>query len=222
LNVIYLGANVPVEQFANTVQNLEADLVILIAQQLITAATLQQTAQALASKKIHVGFGGRIFSIHPELHHSIAGHFLGQHLPAAVDQVELILDHRIKESIPRPASPEYIAAHQAFVSRRGQIELTFRQMLEPLFISPENIQTGINFLGDNIIAALQLGDMSHVSTEVDWLKTLLQAYETDPRQLIHFMETYSAAVNKNINGQGRPIFQWLASEVEKLQANHQE
>jgi methanogenic corrinoid protein MtbC1 len=220
LNVIYLGANVPVEQFANTLRYLNADLVILVAQQLITAATLQHTAQVLTSQKIHVAFGGRIFSIHPELPHSIAGYFLGQHLPSAVEQVELILDRRIKETAPRAASQEYLAAHQAFVSKRGHIELTFRQMLEPLLISPENIKTGIDFLGDNITAALQLGDMSHVSTEVDWLKTLLQAYETDPRQLIHFIQTYSAAVNKNINGQGRPIFQWLAHEVEKLQVKN--
>jgi MerR family transcriptional regulator, light-induced transcriptional regulator len=219
-NVIYLGANVPMEQFANTVRDLKADLVILVAQQLITAAGLQRTAQILTSSKIHVAFGGRIFTIHPELYHSIAGHYLGHQLPSAVEQVELILDHRIKEPASRPASPEYAAAHQAFVSKRGQIELTFRQMLEPLFISPENINIGLDFLGDNITAALQLGDMSHVTAEVDWLRTLLQAYETDPRQLIHFMETYSAAVNKNINGQGRPIFQWLASEIEKLQVKN--
>jgi hypothetical protein len=93
-------------------------------------------------------------------------------------------------------------------------------MLAPLFMSPENIKTGLDFLGDNILAALQLGDMSHVSTEVSWLQTLLQAHATDPQQLIHFMETYSAAVNKNINGQGRPIFQWLAGEVEKLQVKN--
>jgi MerR family transcriptional regulator, light-induced transcriptional regulator len=220
LNVIYLGANVPVEQFANTVQDVKADLVILVAQQLISAAMLQHTAQVLYSKNIQVAFGGRIFSLHPDLHHSIAGHFLGQHLPSAVEQVELILDHRIKHVAPRPASPEYVAAHQAFDSKRGQIELTFRQMLEPLFIAPENIKTGLDFLGDNILAALQLGNMSHVSAEVDWLKTLLRAYQADPRQLIHFMETYSSAVNKNINGQGRPIFQWLAGEVEKLQAKN--
>jgi methylmalonyl-CoA mutase cobalamin-binding subunit len=221
LNVIYLGANVPVEQFANTVQTLKADLVILVAQQLITAATLQHAAQILYSKKIHVAYGGRIFSLHPDLHHSIAGYFLGHHLTSAVEQVELVLDHRIKEPTPRPSSPEYVAAHQAFISKRGQIELTFRQMLEPLSMAPENINTGLDFLGDNITAALQLGDMSHVSTEVDWLRTLLHAYETDPRQLIHFMQTYSTAINKNINGQGRPIFQWLAGEVEKLQVKNQ-
>ena len=220
LNVVYLGANVPVEQFANTVQTLKADLVILVAQQLITAATLQQTAQVLSGKKMHVAFGGRIFSIHPELHQAIAGYFLGPHLPSAVDQVELILDRRIKKPAARIASPEYVAAQQAFISKRGQIELTFKQMLEPLLISPENIKTGMEFLGDNIIAALQLGDMSHVSTEVDWLKTLLQAHATDPRQLIHFMQAYSVAVTQNINGHGSPIFQWLAGEVEKLQVEN--
>ena len=220
LNVIYLGANVPVAQFANTVQDLKADLVILVAQQLITAATLQHTAQVLFSQKIRVAFGGRIFNVHPDLHHSMAGYFLGNQLSSAIEQVESILDHRIKEPSPRPVSPEYLTTHQAFTSRRGQIELTFKQMLAPLSISPDNIKTGLDFLGNNIIAALQLGDMSHVSSEVDWLRTLLQAYATDPQQFIHFMETYSAAVNKNINGQGRPIFQWLAGEVEKLQAKN--
>jgi hypothetical protein len=189
---------------------------------LITAATLQHTAQLLYSKKIQVAFGGRIFSLHPDLLHSIAGHFLGYQLSSSVEQVDLILDHRIKDAAPRPASPEYVAAHQAFNAKRGQIELTFKQMLEPLLISPENIKTGLNFLGDNILAALQLGDMSHVSTEVDWLKTLLQAHQADPRELIHFMEAYAAAINKNINGQGRPIFHWLASEVEKLKVKNLE
>ncbi|MGE5378952.1 MAG: MerR family transcriptional regulator [Bacteroidota bacterium] len=221
LNVVYLGANVPEDQFASTALTLKAELVILVAQQLITAARLQHIAQILSSRNIRVAFGGRIFTVHPELPHYIAGHFLGHHLPSAVEQVELILDHQIKEAAPRAASPEYIAAHQAFVSRRGQIELSFQQMLEPLLISPEAIRTGIDFLGDNITAALQLGSMSHVSAEVDWLKILLRAHNTDPRQLIHFMETYSAAVNKNINGQGRPISLWLAGEVEKLQVKNQ-
>jgi len=92
-------------------------------------------------------------------------------------------------------------------------------MLEPLSIAPDNIKTGIQFLGENISAALQLGDMAHVSTEVDWLRTLLKSYDTPPQQLIYFMEAYSQAVDKNINGQGQPIAEWLAQEVKKLKAN---
>lgn len=221
LNVIYLGANVPMEQLVSTVQNMKADLIVLVAQQLITAATLQRTAQMLESKNITVAFGGRIFSIHPELPPYIAGHFLGHSMPSAVEQIDAILNRHIKERTPKMPSPAYMAAHQAFVSKRGQIELTFKQMLPPLLISPENIKTGTNFLSENIAAALQLGDLSHVSTEIDWLRMLLQAQETSPQQLIHFMQTYSEAVNLNINGQGKPIFDWLATEVNKLQGTNE-
>jgi MerR family transcriptional regulator, light-induced transcriptional regulator len=216
LHVIYLGANVPSERFTSTVQDLHVELVILVAQQLITAATLQYTALALSSKKIPVAFGGRIFSIHPDLTHTISGFFLGENLPEALDQIEKILDENAKPHRSKIASQDYIAAQQAFLSRRGQIELTIKQLLEPLAISPEDIKTGIQFLGDNISAALQLGDLSYVSTEVDWLRTLLKSYDTPPQQLIYFMETYSQAVDQNINGQGKPIYEWLRAEVEKL------
>ena len=216
LNVIYLGANVPSEQFTNAVKDLHVDLVVLVAQQLITAATLQRAALVLSNKKIPVAFGGRIFSIHPQLPKSISGYFLGHNLPEAIEHIENILGHKIKPAEALVASPAHSAAHLAFVSKRGQIELTFLQLLEPLAISPENIKTGIHFLGENIAAALQLGDTSYVSAEVDWLQVLLQSYASDARQLIHFMETYAEAVNKNINGQGKPIFAWLSKEVEKL------
>jgi MerR family transcriptional regulator, light-induced transcriptional regulator len=218
LNVIYLGANVPADQFTTTVKDIRANLVVLVAQQLITAATLQQTALTLSSQNIPVAFGGRIFNIHTELPASISGYFLGHDLLSAVDQIEGLLNKNLKRPQPKAASPIHFAAHQAFVSKRGQIELTLRQWIEPLSISPDDIQTGIHFLGENISAALQLGDMSYVSAEVDWLKTLLQFHESQPEQLIHFMQAYSEAVNKSINGQGRPIFEWLAAEVEKLKA----
>jgi methanogenic corrinoid protein MtbC1 len=221
LNVIYLGANVPTEQFSNTIQSLRANLVVLVSQQLTTAATLQQTSLILSSKNIAVAFGGRIFSIHAGLSKSIPGYFLGGNLSEAVENIETILGKKSAPlHPPEVASPIYVAAHQAFTSRRSQIELTVRQLLDPLSIGPENIKTGMHFLGDNITAALQLGDMSHVSTEVDWLRMLLKSHDTPPQQLIHFMEVYSRAVDQNINGQGQPIFEWLAAEVEELKVRN--
>jgi methanogenic corrinoid protein MtbC1 len=219
LSVIYLGANVPTEQFSDTVKNIKAKLVVLVAQQLISAATLQQTALALSSQNIPVAFGGRIFSIHPDLPEYISGYFLGNVLNTSIEEIELILNKRVKERQPKAASPIYLAAHQAFHSKRGPIELTIKELLEPLPISPDNINTGTYFLGENIAAALQLGDMSYVSAEVDWLKTLLQFHEEPPQQLVHFMEACSQAVNDNINGQGQPIFEWLAAEIRKLKTD---
>jgi methanogenic corrinoid protein MtbC1 len=217
VHVIYLGANVPADEFAHTVQDIKADLVVLVAQQLISAATLQETSLMLADKKISVAFGGRIFNIHSDLTESIAGHFLGSELSSAVENIETLLRGKVKQSQPQASSQVYLAAHHAYQSKRTQIELTFKQILEPLSISTEDIETGVHFLDENIAAALQLGNMSYVSAEVDWLKVLLQTHTSHPeQQLIHFMETYSHAVDKNINGQGKPIFEWFAAEVQKL------
>jgi len=216
LGVIYLGANVPLEEFSNTVKELRVDLVVLVAQQLMTAASLQDTALILSSKNIPVAFGGRIFSIHPELLSYIPGFFLGYRLPAALEQIELILNKKMNSRVARVASPSYEAAYQAFIARRGQIELTLKQLIESLAVSPENMKTAMNFLGDNITAALQLGDMSLIAAEVAWLRVLLQAHDTPPQQLIYFMEMYTEAVRKNIHGAGQPISDWLAAEVAKL------
>jgi len=218
VNVIYLGANVPAVRFAETIKDVKADLVILVAQQLTSAATLQQTALALSGKKIPVAFGGRIFNLHPGLAEYIHGYFLGSELNSAVDEINSLLSGSIKMQGNKSASQMHIVAHQAFQSKRPYIELTVKELLIPLPISPDNIKTGIHFLGENINAALQLGDMSYVSAEIDWLKTLLQSYETPPQQLIHFMEIYSQAINKDINGQGKPISEWLSAEVEKMRA----
>lgn len=216
LNVIYLGANVPTEQFSNTVKNIKANLVVLVAQQLITAATLQQTALVLSRQNIPIAFGGRIFEVHFGLEEAIPGHFLGNVFATAVENIEILLSEKIKQQPLKAASQIYVSTHNAYISKRTQIELTFKELLEPLSISPEDIKTGMYFLGENITAALQLGDMSHVSAEIDWLKGLLQAHGSPEGQLVHFIQTYSQAVDQNINGQGKPIYEWLASEVEKL------
>ncbi|HET9905700.1 MAG TPA: B12-binding domain-containing protein [Anaerolineales bacterium] len=214
--LIYLGGNVPAPRFADTVKNVKADLVILIAQQLVTAATLQETVFLLAKQKISVAFGGRIFNVQPEITNSISGYFLGTELIAALDEIELILRSKATHRQQKTASQEYITAHQSFTSKRTQIELTLKETLEPNSISPEDVKTGIHFLGDNITAALQLGDMSYVSAEVDWLKNLLQAYETPSQQLIHFMKTYARSLDQAMDGQGKPIFEWFAAEIQKL------
>jgi len=214
--VIYLGANVPADRFVETVKDTKADLVLLVAQQLTSAATLQQTANALVNKKIPVSFGGRIFNLRPTLKEYIPGYFLGKDVGSALGEIENILQSKSIPKSTKAASQGHVAAHQSFISKRSNIESTLKEMLAPLAISPDDINTGIHFLGDHITAALQLGDMSHVSSEVDWLRMLLASHATHPEQLALFMGTYAQAVDKNINGQGKPVFEWLDSEIQKL------
>jgi MerR family transcriptional regulator, light-induced transcriptional regulator len=209
LNVIYLGANVPADRFAETAIKVKANLVILVAQTLINAASLQHAALALASQGVAAAFGGRVFSVNPDIVDYIPGHFLGHALEPSIQDVEKILRAKPEAKTIKSAPQEYIVALHAFQSKRSHIESTLKERIQPLQVSPENLATGIHFLGDNIIAALQLGNLNHLTEEMDWLKVLLQAHERPSQELQYFMEAYSQAVDDHINGQGEPIKNWL-------------
>jgi len=213
LNVIHLGANVPAEQFEETVKAVRANLVILVAQTLTTAATLQTTAQELSGLRAPVGYGGRIFNMHPDLADFIPGYYLGDSLTTSLKTVETLLQTKVKPNPLKTISPQYVAALQAFISKRIHIESTIKEMI-PFTPQSEGMDTGIRFLGDNIAAALQLGNMEHVTKEMEWVKVLMQSHQQPASVLAEFINTYSTAVDKHINGQGEPIKAWLKTQAD--------
>ena len=88
--------------------------------------------------------------------------------------------------------------------------------MTPVTAHSEGFDTGIQFLGNNIAAALQLGNMEHVTMEMEWVKVLLQSYQRPPSELANFMNSYSQAVDKHINGQGNPIKNWLKEQASNV------
>lgn len=211
LNVIYLGANVPTERFSETAQKVKANLVILVSQTLNSAAHLQHAALALTAQKINVAFGGRIFSLRPSIVDYIPGHFLGATLEGSINEVESLLKGVSKPRKIKAIPQEYVAAMQGFNAKRSHIESTLKLNLPPLSIGTEELDASIQHLGQNVSAALQFGDMEHLSEEMEWLKVLLHAYNRPKQELIYFMESYSNAIDVHINGQGDPIKKWLHS-----------
>ena len=141
----------------------------------------------------------------------VPGQFLGNGLEDAIQEVEALLKTKPREKSIKLAAKEYITAMQGFNAKRTHIESTLKMHIPPLAISPEELNTSIQYLGDNISAALQFGDMEHLSEEMEWLKLLLQSYDRPKQELVDFMEGYSQAVDANINGQGDPIKKWLRS-----------
>ena len=215
-NAVYLGANVPITRFEETAKVTRANLVVLTSQTLVGAASLQKTAAAL-SKKMTVGFGGRIFNLRPEIAKHIAGHYLGNDMVAAINEIENIFGGNMKKTRVASTPKDHLAAHEFFTSKRAEIEQTVRTAVKPTVTLNEEIQTGIHFLGDNIAAALQLGDLNYVSDEMTWIKYLLRAHKRPSEELVSFMGAYANAVDKHINGSGKPILAWLRQETKKLE-----
>jgi DNA-binding transcriptional MerR regulator/methylmalonyl-CoA mutase cobalamin-binding subunit len=218
LNVIYLGANVPSEQFAETITTVKADLIILIAQTLISAAALQNAAKSLSNQKVPVSFGGRIFKQQHELIDYLPGHYLGDAIETSLEQVEKLLKNRAKTQEAKTPAKEYVNALHAFRSTRLQIENELKALMPPTLNLTDEVNTGVQLLGDNIVAALQFGNMEHVSGEMEWLRILLEVRQRPPQELEHFIKNYAFAINKHMNAQGAPIKAWLNEQEKNLQA----
>jgi hypothetical protein len=55
-----------------------------------------------------------------------------------------------------------------------------------------------------------------VTDEMEWVKVLMQSHKRPPQELAYFMEAYSQAVDKHINGTGTPIKDWLKAHFQSV------
>lgn len=103
--VVYLGANIPLERLEETALVIQPDLIILVAHQLATAATIRSIALTFKDKGFPLGYGGDIFNRLPEVRRVIPGHFLGESIDAAVQVIEQLL----LAPAPLEAQPQIIS-----------------------------------------------------------------------------------------------------------------
>jgi methanogenic corrinoid protein MtbC1 len=207
--VIYLGANVPAEQLGTTIAATQPQLVILAAQQLHSAATLRDTAQMLQEAGVMLAYGGLIFNVLPTLRERIPGHFLGERLESVPQAVESLL------LAPRPA-PEvepvpdaYRQAKDHFLQRHGAIETQLDQELDETGIPPHYLDIANRELALNIDAALSLGDMSFMGTDIEWVEGLLKNHSVPTQMLQSYLTAYYQAARQRLDERGKPIVAWF-------------
>lgn len=208
-HVVYLGANVPAEQFDETVRAVKAHLVILIAQQLTTAFTLMEAAHRLSGRHTRVAFGGRIFTMHPDLRPRIPGHYLGDTLEASLSGIQSLLAKPARQASTPPADEAHGRAAHAFHLHRNQVETYVVNSSDRLGLEPGVVRNAIDFMGENLHAALQLGRITFLNEEVEWVRALLNASQIHENSLVDFIRLYGEAVDYHLNGAGALISNWL-------------
>lgn len=213
-HVVYLGANVPEQQFEETVQAVRADLVLLVGQQLTTAATLQQIAASLAEHGVCVGYGGRIFGMLPDLQKRIAGHFLGWQLLDAIDHVDTLLNMRMLSPQVTLPTPDYIESLQTFLSHRTAIDAGMEAHAKLMHMPLQEMSTANHFMGDNIMATLRLGDMAYMDGETHWLTTFLAAQKTPLGFVPIYFKMYLDVLRQQLGEHAEPVAGWLERQIE--------
>jgi DNA-binding transcriptional MerR regulator len=207
--VVYLGANVPAERLELTVATTAPALAILAAQQLHTAATLLSMAEVLQSLGLPLAYGGLIFNRLPALRDRIPGQFLGESLDAAPQAVESLLAAPRPLPAARPVPAVYHQAEEHYLDRQGSIEADLSQSLDGLGVDPRDLAVANRELALNIGAALALGDMDLLDSDVAWVEGLLAHHRVPAAWLHGYLRAYQRAARDKLDERGAPILAWL-------------
>jgi len=213
LKVVYLGANVPIQRFNETLQRVKPHLVILSAQLLQTANGLRETAEQLQVSETRIAYAGRIFNLLPELRKRIPAHFLGETIQEATQSVETLLTMEMPLEEVEPVSNQAAELSKSFTRSQPMIDLNTLTETIRIGIPLEFATIAIQQLGNNLISALSLGDLDSLRIEMDWIRGLLHEHDQQPESLGDFMNAYAKSVDIAMGAEGQPISDWLRNQV---------
>ncbi len=211
INVIFLGASIPLEQMAETVAAVRPSLIILAAQQLATAATLRSTAILFQKFHIPMAYGGLIFNRIPQLRKEIPAEFLGENLEDAVFRIEqLILHPTTIEEAAYAESPDRLTA-ALFRRKRPLIEVEVLIEMERSGLAADYIIEVSSYFSDGLLAAMDLGNVHHMDSDLDWVNQLLIDRKIPVEGLKIYLEAYRYAVSRELGEAGTVITDWIDS-----------
>jgi DNA-binding transcriptional MerR regulator len=220
LKVVYLGANVPIQRFNETLQSVKPHLVILSAQLLQTANGLRDTAAYLNANGGRVAYGGRIFNQTPELQKRIPAHFLGTSIQEAIQAVETLLTSDISIEGIEPIDEQDKRLTNSFIRNQPMIEMYTLTETNKLGIPIEFSSIAIHEMGNNLVSALSLGKLEAVEGEMAWIEGLLREHNQNIESLDSFFSAYAKSIDSAMGEEGQPISNWIRSKFNGKQSDN--
>lgn len=213
-NVVYLGANVPLSKLEAAIESIQPDLVILTAMQLQTAASLYDMAQYIQSQGVTTAYGGFVFISLQALRKHIPGHYLGDRLEDIIPSVERIMTGPEKPYNVEPLPDDYQQALQHFRDKQPSINAYLWDNVKRNGIQDYHLSIANEYLARDIDAALRLGDINYIQTDLDWLAALLVNYDVPVELLPQYLAYYKDALTRHMDERGAPIIEWIDNLVE--------
>jgi hypothetical protein len=157
-----------------------------------------------------LAYGGLIFNLVPDLTKRVAGHFLGEQLDKAPQIIESLMTAPRPDPAAEPVAEAYHRAQQHFEARQPLLEAQVMQSLKAGGWTHNHLAMATRELNLNINAALVLGDMSYLGTEIEWVEGLLKNHNIPGEALPTFLQAYYRAVRDQLDKRGEPVTHWLS------------
>ena len=104
----------------------------------------------------------------------------------------------------------------AYKEKRPLIERSILDYLTSHNQVFDYLDTANHFLGNTLLAALELGDISYASTDINWLTHLLAERNISLSVLPFFLSLYAQATQDVLGEEGRILYDWLMTESQKF------
>lgn len=211
-DVVYLGADVPVDNFRETIEELRPSLVIVTAHLLITAASLLSLVNELDGLSLRLAYGGLVFIRLPELREDLPGAYLGDDLKQAVGVIEKILSAppaKLQAFHPKmPAYLEELRAKLPYIETH--LSTAFDEI--PLLLSAPT-----NYISRYLISAIKLGDLDYLHSDLEWAYGLITNFQIPGDLLLQFVNRYRQAVLEVMGESAAPLVRWLELGAEQIE-----
>ncbi len=205
LDVLYIGADMPVAALRETAVQVKPQMVIVSAQTLSTATSLIDAAAALEGEETVVGYGGIIFNMMPQLRERIAAHYLGPTIEGAVPVVERLLRQPGPHEAPTVLDQSYSVALRQFKQRRSLIEAHLWNAYISSARNTETLAQMNHELAGIITAALIFGDEDILGRELAWDDYLMKNYTLSEAEAHEYLATYAQAAEIHLDGPAQVI-----------------
>jgi MerR family transcriptional regulator, light-induced transcriptional regulator len=214
-HVVYLGANVPLQNFEATIASVKSDLIILVSQTLQTAATLKEVALALNAQDVMVAFGGRVYNRLPALVKQIPGVYLGEDLRYVTPVVEKIFNTSQPRKLELSDLSIDYKTRSYFTQRRSRLE---EKLLSEMGdrMPYEYLEMANQHMAENISAAITLGNIDFLDPELDWVQGFLKNARLSENLLVEYLRKYRQAAGQVFDARGQEILTWMDKAIRQF------
>jgi len=105
-------------------------------------------------------------------------------------------------------------ALENYRDKQSVIEADVWHALGEAKLPPSCLNDNNRFLAHSVSAALSLGDLNYLNTDVAWGEKLLYYYSLPPEMLGDYLRIYRHAAEVHLDERGKPILAWLDEQIE--------
>lgn len=215
LNVIYLGADIPLNQMEHAALSIKPTLIILAAQRLCSAASIKSAAILFRKLDIPLGYGGQIFTSLPELRQSIPAHFLGESIALSMDNIDRILvDPQVYKGVIAESHFQELSSQLKVKSPLIEMQVIDTLKKDGTY-SPYIVDINRFFTSD-LVSTLEFSNLDLMRSNLKWVTTLLFNRGMKKNGLQHYLLTYQRAAEEVLGETGKPITEWLSQHMQEI------